>query len=165
MTLFLQSLGFGLAVLLMLLGVIGVIVPLVPGTLLVWMTVLVYAWLEGFAAIDGVTFAVISVLAIVTGTADLWMPLLGARASGASWQSMLGGTIGSLLGLIFFSLPGALAGYAVGLILGEYLRIRDWQLAFRASLGGLAGFGLSTLVQLGGAILILLVFVWQVLTY
>ncbi len=160
----LQSITFGLAVGFMLLGIVGVVVPLVPGMLLLWLTLLAYGLLDGFQAISLPLFLGLSLFAGIAGTADLWLPLLGARASGSSSRSLLAGVLGSLIGFLVLNLIGAVLGYAVGIIIGEYRRHGDWRLAARSSLGGLAGWGLSTLIQLGGGLIILGVFVWRVLT-
>jgi uncharacterized protein len=166
-----QSLLFGLAVGFIVLGLIGVVVPILPGILLIWLTILVYAFLTGFQAITPFSFFILSLIALVTGTADIWMSLLGAKTGGASRRSVLYGILGSLVGFVAGSifiiggLVGAVAGYALGILLGEYQKRRDWNLALKASLGGLAGWGLATMLQLGGGILILLIFVWRVLAF
>jgi hypothetical protein len=56
-------------------------------------------------------------------------------------------------------------GYAAGLLLGQYHKHKDWNAAVRASLGGIAGWGVATVFQFGGSVLILVLFVWQVLAY
>jgi uncharacterized protein len=166
-----QSLLFGLAVAFMVLGLIGVIVPILPGILLIWLAILVYAFLTGFQAISPFSFFLLSLIALVTGTSDIWMSLLGAKTGGASRRAVLYGVLGSLVGFlagtifIIGGLFGALAGYALGILLGEYQKHRDWNLALKASVGGLAGWGLATILQLGGGILLLLIFVWRVLTF
>jgi uncharacterized protein len=166
-----QSLLFGLAVGFIVLGLIGVIVPILPGILLIWLAILVYAILTGFQAISPFSFFIVSLIALVTGTSDIWMSLLGAKKGGASRRSMLYGILGSVVGFIAGSvfiiggLFGAVAGYAVGILLGEYQKQRDWNLALKASISGLAGWGLATVLQLGGGILMLLIFVWRVLTF
>jgi hypothetical protein len=165
-----QSLSFGLAVFFMLVGLVGVIIPMIPGTLLVWLTVIVYAILErasGLAAMDPVTLIVISLIAIVTGLADLWLPLVGAKVSGSSRRALVFGALGALAGTFLLPIPllGTIIGYAGGILLGEYHKHRDWDRAFRAGVGGVAGWGIATVLQLGGGLLILLIFVWQVLTY
>jgi uncharacterized protein YqgC (DUF456 family) len=66
---------------------------------------------------------------------------------------------------IFGSLIGSVIGYAAGLLIGQYNKYKDWNLAIRASLGGVAGWGVAVAVQLTGGILILIIFVWQVLAY
>ena len=168
MPLLLQSLTFGVAVFFILLGIVGIIIPILPGSFLVWLTVFLYALLErgnGFAAIDPLSFAVITLLALVTGLADLWLPVLGARASGSSKRSVLLGFLGSLIGTFIFPLVGTILGYAAGVLLGEYHKRGDWDLAVRAAVGGITSWGIATLLQLGGAVLILIIFVWQVLAY
>ena len=149
----------------MLFGVVGVVVPIVPGLLLVWLSLTVYAILDGFTVINGGLFLGLSLFALVTSTTDLWLPLLGAKATGASRRGMVYGTVGALLGFIVLNLIGAVVGYAAGVVIGEYQRHQDWQKALKASLGGLAGIGLSTLIQLGAAIIIVTIFVWRVLTF
>ncbi|MGD2077217.1 MAG: DUF456 domain-containing protein [Chloroflexota bacterium] len=167
----LQAILFGLAVAFMLIGIIGVIVPILPGILLIWLTVLAYAVFEGFSSIDWITFVIITLIAVVAGTADIWMALFGAKTGGASVLSMIYGVIGALIGFIVLgaitplvgSLFGGILGYSIGVLLGQYQKLRNWNLALKASLGGLAGWGVATFVQLGGSVLILAIFVWQVL--
>ncbi len=167
----LQALLFGAAVAFILVGLVGVIVPILPGILLIWLTVLAYAIVEGFSSIDWVTFVTISLIALVTGTADIWMALFGAKSGGASFLSMVYGVIGAIIGFFVLgaiaplvgSLFGGILGYSAGVLLGQYQKQRDWTLALKASLGGLAGWGVATIIQLGGGLLILALFVWQVL--
>jgi uncharacterized protein YqgC (DUF456 family) len=49
-----------------------------------------------------------------------------------------------------------------GILLAEYQKRQDWNLALRASLGGLAGYGIASLIQFGGGLLMIFVFVWQI---
>lgn len=168
MSLLFQSFSFGLAVFFVLLGVIGVLVPIVPGTLLIWLTIVVYAIVErinGFAAVDWVTFTAITLIALVTGLAEFWLPLLGAKVRGSSRRAILFGVVGGIIGTIALPLLGTIVGYALGVLLGEYHKLRDWDRALRASLNAVASWGVATAMQLGGALLILFIFIWQVLAY
>lgn len=168
MSLLLQSISFGVAVLFILIGLAGVLIPLLPGSLLIWLTVIIYAVVEranGFAALDPVTLVFITLIALVTGLSDLWLPLLGAKVTGSSKRALLFGVIGAIIGTFIAPLIGSIIGYAVGILIGEYQKYGDWDKALRASAGGLAGVGVATVLQLGGGILILIIFVWQVLAY
>lgn len=168
MSLLFQSLTFGAAVFLMIVGLVGILIPIVPGMILIWLTVLFYAVVErsnGFAAIDPLSFIVLTLIAVVGGLADLWLPLLGARVTGSSRRSVLFGFLGGIIGTFFFPLLGTIAGYAAGVLLGEYHKRRDWDQALRAGFKGLAGWGIATAVQLGGGLIILLIFIWQVLEH
>jgi len=164
LSLLVDSITFGLVVAFIVMGLIGIIVPLVPGTLLIWIAVLFYVITDGFGLLTVPAFAVITFIALGTGTADLWMPLLGAKSGGASKRALLLGIAGSIIGTFIAALLGTIIGYAVGILIGEYQKRGDWNEAFRAALGGVAGWGVATAIQLGGGILMLLIFVWQVLS-
>lgn len=163
MSLLLESLTFGLTVAFILLGLIGTIVPVVPGTLLVWITIVVFAIVTGMEAVGWGTLVVVTIIALVTGTADLWLPLLGAKKTGAGGWSMVLGAVGGIIGTVMLPLIGTVIGYGVGILLGEVLRHRDLRLGLKASVGGMAGWGVATAVQFGGAALMSVIFLWQAL--
>lgn len=160
----LQSLGFGLAVAFMLVGVAGIIIPIIPGTLLVWVTAVIYAWATDFEIITWPLVVLFTLISLVTGLADIWLPLLGAQKTGASKRAMFLGVVGGIIGTFILPLIGTIIGYGLGILLGEYQKVRDLKLAWRASIGGMAGWGVATIVQLGGALFMLVVFVVRVLS-
>jgi uncharacterized protein YqgC (DUF456 family) len=163
---FLGAIGFGLAVAFILVGMIGIVVPILPGMLLVWFTVLVYAWRTGFEIIGWPSLVLITLLALITGLSNIWLPLLGAQKTGAAKRALFLGVVGAIIGTFVIPLPilGTVIGYALGVFLGEFMKQRDWRLALKASLGGVAGWGISTVVEIVGALVILLIFVVQVLS-
>jgi hypothetical protein len=163
---FLSALGFGLAVAFILVGIVGIVVPILPGMLLVWFTILVYAWQTGFEAIGWPSFIFITIIALVTGLSNIWLPLLGAQKTGAAKRALFLGVVGAIVGTFVIPIPilGTVIGYAIGVFLGEFMKVRDWRLALKASLGGVAGWGISTIVEIVGALLILVFFVVQVLS-
>ena len=163
MSLLLESITFGLIIAFIILGIIGIIIPLIPGILLIWLAVVTYVWAYGMESIGWASFIIITLIAVVTGTSDLWMSLLGAKTGGASGRSLLFGVIGAIVGSFIVPLIGTLVGYAVGILLGEYQKRGNWNEAVRASVGGLAGWGVATVIQLGGGLLILGIFIWQTL--
>jgi len=162
--------AFWVALVAMFVGIIGVILPVVPGVGFIWIVALVYAIAEKFAAIDPITFTVLTILGAVGFTADLWMTQVGAKAGGASPLSLLVGlllgVVGALVGAIFLgvgAIPGAIVGAIAGVIVAEYHRREDWNEAFKAGGGWAVGCLLSGGVQLLIAILMILIFVWQAL--
>ena len=165
MELFFGALGFGLAVAFIFVGIIGIIVPILPGMLLVWFTVVVYAWRTQFEVIGWPSLIIITIIALVAGLSQIWLPLVGAQKQGAAKRALFIGLIGAILGTFLIPLPllGTVIGYALGVFIGEYIKVRDWNLALKASLGGVAGWGISTVIELGAAVLILALFVVQVL--
>ncbi len=149
------------ALVFMFIGLLGVLLPFVPGVTLIWLVALIYAIAEGFENIDPVTMVVLSLIALPGITADIWVTNLGAKAGGASFWSIAGSLLGGVIGFVVANLPGALIGSLVGLIAVELVRAKDWRQALKASGGWIAGWLFSTVVQLViGAIMIAL-FWWQ----
>jgi uncharacterized protein YqgC (DUF456 family) len=150
------------ALVLMFIGLLGVILPLVPGIVLVYLAALLYAVIEGFAKIGPITLAVLTVLAVVGVTADIWVSSLGAKVGGASVWALLGGLALGLVGLVFFSLPGAIVGSVAGVVAVELWRVGDWEKVLKSGAGWLIGWLLSTIVQLSIALIMIAIFLWQV---
>lgn len=161
----LQFGGMTVAIILFIMGVIGIIVPLLPGILLIWGGVLFYAaTIDHFSLISPWLFALITLIALAAGTADLWLSLFGAKKTGASWTTLLLGVAGAIVGTFLIAIPllGTLIGYAAGILIGEFLRLHDFRAAVRASVGGVIGWGVGTALQLVGGLLIIGLFVLAV---
>jgi uncharacterized protein YqgC (DUF456 family) len=162
--------AFWLALAAMVVGLLGVILPVVPGVGFIWLVVLAYAIAERFTTIDPITFTVLTILGAIGLSADLWMSQAGAKFGGASIWSLLAGlvlgAIGAVVGLAFLgvgAVPGAVIGAIAGVILAEWYQRKDWREAFKAGGGWLVGCTLSGGVQFLIAILMILIFVWQAL--
>ena len=155
--------GFWLTVALvaMFIGLLGVLLPLVPGVALIWFVALVYAIAEGFKNIDPITMVVLSVIAIPGITADIWVSSLGAKAGGASLWSIVASLVGGVAGFLISTLPGALIGAMVGLMAVELFRAKDWRQALKASGGWIAGWLLATVVQIVIGAIMIAIFWWQ----
>ncbi len=160
-----DSLVMGLIMVLMIVGLIGVIFPIMPGIFLIWLGVFVYVWHFGFDVISIWHFLFITFIVLFAGTSDLWLPIFGAKKAGAAKRTILTGMIGAIAGSILIPIPivGTIVGYAVGILLGEYHKRRDWDQAWLASKGGLAGWGIATIIQFVGGLLIIIIFAWTVL--
>ena len=119
--------------------------------------------MDGFTAVSTTAIIIISFIALITGTSDIWLTLFGAKKGGASVKSMLIGTAGAIVGSFVFPLVGTIAGYIAGLLLGEYWQHGDWEIAKKVGFGGLAGWGIATVIQFIGGVFIFAIFVAQVL--
>lgn len=151
-----------LALIVMLVGLIGTVLPVIPGTILILAAACVYALIEGFYAVGWPTLLVLGVLTVVATTADIWASSIGAKVGGASGWSVLVGLLGGVVGLVLFNLPGAIVGAILGVLLTEIIRLRDWRQALRAGSGWVVGWALSTVVQLVIGLIMVAIFVWQV---
>ena len=149
-------------------GLVGTLIPALPGIELIWLAALVYAVAERFATIDPLTFAALTALAAIGITANIWASHLGSRLGGASWQALLAGlglgALGFIIGLFVGgvgAVPGGLIGALAGVLLMEYRRRKDWRGAARAGTGWLVGCLLSGFIQMAVGIVMILIFVWQ----
>ncbi|MCB8925707.1 MAG: DUF456 domain-containing protein [Ardenticatenaceae bacterium] len=158
-----EAVSVGFVIFLLLLSLIGTIIPIIPGVLLMWVIVFIYAWVDGFTAVSTASFIIISLIALITGTSDIWLTLFGAKKGGASVKSMLIGTVGAVVGSFIFPIIGTIAGYIAGLLLGEYWQHGDWEIAKKAGIGGLTGWGVATIIQFIGGLFIFVIFLWQVI--
>lgn len=151
-----------ITLLIMLVGVIGTVLPIIPGTILIFAGALLYALVDGFQIVGWPTLVVLGVLAAVATTADLWASSIGAKIGGASGWSVVIGLLAGLVGFVVFNLPGAIIGAILGVLLTEVVRVGDWRQALKAGSGWVVGWILSTVVQLGIGLIMVAIFVWQV---
>jgi len=148
--------------LIMLVGLIGTVLPIIPGTVLILLAAFLYGLVEGFQVIGWPTLALLLVLTVIATSADLWVSSVGAKVGGASGWSVVIGLIGGLIGFVVFNLLGAILGAVLGVLLTEIIRLGDWRRALKAGSGWMVGWLLSTVVQLGLGLVMVAVFVWQV---
>lgn len=128
-----------LAVLLIVVGFAGTVLPALPGVPLIFGGVLLAAWIDDFQKIGGWTIGVLAVLAVIGIAVDYVAAALSAKRVGASRQGIIGAAVGTVAG-IFTGLWGLLFMPLVGAAIGEYLAHKD---ALRAGKVGIATwFGL-----------------------
>lgn len=134
--------------LVMLVGLLGVFVPLLPDILLIWLAALAYGLLVGWGRSGPWLFAGITLLGLLGGIAETWVSGAGARRAGASGWSILAGIFAGTLGFFFFPPFGMIVGLLGATFAAEWLRHRDVRRAARATLGMGVGFGVSFGVKL-----------------
>jgi uncharacterized protein YqgC (DUF456 family) len=150
-----------LALLVMLAGVVGIIIPVLPDTPLIWLAALGYGIVDGFdSVVDVGAMVVLTVLVVLGIIADLTFGPAGAAKSGASWTAIGASIAGGLVGLIFFPPLGALIGAVLGVFAVEYYRRQDARQAWEAVKGFAKGYGLSVLIRL--ALAALMIGIWAV---
>jgi uncharacterized protein YqgC (DUF456 family) len=154
---------YALGTLALVLGLAGLVLPALPGALLMVAGVVLVAWAGHFALVGWPTVVVCALLGLAMWGVDLLAGLLGARAFGASRWAVVGSAVGVVVGL-FFGLPGIVLGPAVGALAFEYYKDPDLPRAARAGAGALVGFIAGSVlkvalafVMLGALLLALLV--------
>jgi uncharacterized protein len=109
---------------LILVGLVGTVLPVLPGTMLVWGGIVLGAWIDDFTRVSMTTVVVVSVLAVLAWGLDYVSGLMGAKKAGASKQALIGAAAGTVLGL-FMGFVGVLFMPLVGAAVGEYLAQKD----------------------------------------
>jgi hypothetical protein len=122
-----------LSVALIVAGVVGTVLPALPGTLFVLAGIVLGAWIDDFSRVGWGVLSVIGVLALLAWVLDYVAGLLGARKAGASRQAIIGAALGTLAGL-FMGLVGVLFMPLVGAAIGEFVARRDHERAFKVGL-------------------------------
>jgi len=136
-----------LASVLVLVGLIGLVLPGLPGAPLIFAGLLLAAWAEGFAYVGLGTILVIAVIALLTFAVDLWATMFGAKKFGASKRAVIGALLGLMVG-IFLGFPGVIFGPFIGAVIGELSARRNLQQATRSGIGATVGFVLGAALKL-----------------
>ena len=150
----------------MVVGLLGSVLPGLPGVPLIFLSALVYAILSDFRTVGVAVLVVLFVFAAIALVADFVATSYGARRFGASnWGTVggaVGGIVGALIGLLFLgigSLFGLILGTIAGVFIGEYLKRElpgpegqdpaeaNWRRASRAAGGVFVGYLASAVVQ------------------
>ncbi len=147
MPVWLHALTLTLVLATMLVGLLGLIIPIFPGIAVIWLAALVFGLVNGFNTLAWVLFALISVLAIIGVTIDNVLMNAKAHKEGAAWTSLALGWVGGILGTIFLPPFGGLVAAPLVVLLVEYLRQRDIHRALLTLRGLLIGWGASFVVR------------------
>ena len=135
-----------LAVAMIVAGVVGTVLPALPGAALVFAGVLLAAWIDDFTRISGWVVAIMAALTAIAFAADLIAGMLGARKVGASRLALVGAAVGTIAG-VFTGLVGLVFLPLAGAAVGEYLARRDLGRAGRVGVATWIGLLVGTAVK------------------
>ena len=153
-----HTLLYILSAALIAIGVIGTVLPALPGTPLAFTGMLLAAWTDGFQQISVTTVVVLALLTALAVTIDIVAGLLGAKRVGASRLAIVGAAVGTVVGL-FFGIPGILIGPFGGALVGEWLHGRDLAKASRVGVGTWIGMVVGAVCKLALTCVMLGIFV------
>ena len=131
-----------IAATLILAGLIGTVLPVLPGAVLVYLGLLLGAWIDGFERVGPLTIVILTLATALVYVIDFAAGSFGARHLGASPRAVWGAAIGTLMGL-FFGIPGILIGPFLGAVVGEYTAHRQIAKAGKAGAGTWLGLALG----------------------
>ena len=148
----------------MLFGLLGLIIPLLPGLVIIWVAALVYGIVYGFGWGSGAVFALMTVLMLVGSVIDNFIMGANAKQQGASWVAIAISMVLGIAGSIAFPPFGGLIAALLGLFAYEFYRLKDWRKAFASTKSMAIGCGWATVIRAAmGAVMIGLWVFWAAL--
>ena len=145
----------------MLFGLFGLIIPIMPGLVIIWVAALGYGIAAGFGTLGWIMFAIITLLMIAGSFIDNVLMGTQARQSGASWVSIAAALVFGLAGNFVLPVIGGLIAALLALFIAEWIRRKNWRESLK-SVGGMAwGCGWAFMIRfIMGVVMIGLWLVW-----
>ena len=140
-----------LAFVLTVAGFAGLVLPALPGAVLLFAGLFAAAWAENFDYVGWVTLVVLGVLASSTYLLDFAATAFGTGHFGGSKRAIVGASLGAIVGL-FFGVLGILLGPFMGAVIGELTAQRDPLAAGRAGVGATLGLVVGAVAKLAVAV-------------
>jgi uncharacterized protein YqgC (DUF456 family) len=132
---------------LILVGLIGVFAPILPGIPIAWLGFFIYAIGTGFERISILTVVIFAILTALIMLLDFLAPMLGAKKYKASKYGIIGAFLGLMVGIIVFGFWGIILGPFIGAFLLEWLAKRQVKGALKAALGTFIGYIFGALIK------------------
>ena len=145
------------AIILILIGLAGLVLPALPGIPIMFLGFLTAAWIDNFQKIGWITLTILGILTLFSFGVDFLMTSIGAKKMGASRLAITGAIIGVLVGF-FLGITGIILGPFIGAMVGEYISKHDLLKAGKVGFGTWLGIVLGIAVKLGLAFTMLGIF-------
>lgn len=147
--------------LLLLTGLVGSVVPLLPGTLLILAGAFIYALATDFDPLGVGRLVILAALTALAYGIDYAAGAFGVRKLGGSGWAALGAMGGAVVGA-FFGPLGLVVGPIIGAVVAELARSRNLGVGLRSGLGSVVGMILGTAAKLSIAVAMVALFLWWV---
>ncbi|GLI05792.1 hypothetical protein YDYSG_18220 [Paenibacillus tyrfis] len=152
-----------IVVVLFLVGMAGAVYPVLPGALAIYAAFFVYGFMVGFEPFGVWFWLVQTTIVAVLMVADYAVSAVGVKKFGGTRASVIGSTIGLLIGPFVIPVAGLLIGPFLGAVVGELIVGTEFRQAVRAGIGALVGFFSGLVVKLVLQLLMIVLFIiWVV---
>ncbi|QEK11780.1 DUF456 domain-containing protein [Crassaminicella thermophila] len=138
---------FVIVIIFMIIGLIGVFIPGLPGNGLIFLSTLGYGLLTKFEKISMSMIIFFGILTMLAFLFDYAASILGAKKFGATKAGIIGGVLGGLSGILVFSLPGLLIGQFLGTLIGELYYGKALNVSIKSGFGTIIGYVLGVIVN------------------
>jgi uncharacterized protein len=144
--------GIVLVAVVIAVGLLGIVVPLLPGILLVYGAIVVWAVIEHNIT-AWVTLGVVTVLIGGTTLIKYTWPMKRMRSADVGTGTLFAGAVLGIIGFFVIPIVGLVIGFVLGIYLAELANRRDQRMAWTSTKHALKGVALSVGVELAGALL------------
>ena len=158
-----QIIGLSIALIIMLIGFAGCILPGLPGTPLVLIAAIIHRIYFGVSSVNNLVLASLIVLTLISLVLDYVASAYGAKRFGATWRGAVGAAIGGIVGL-FFGLPGIVAGPFVGATALEMIGGYEFKKAAHAGIGAVLGLVAGAIGKSSLCVVMIGLFVFNVIS-
>jgi uncharacterized protein YqgC (DUF456 family) len=145
--------GLIVVALMIVVGLVGIVVPVLPGLLLVWAAVVVWALAER-SAVAWTVLGVATVVFVVSQVVKYLIPGRRLKEAGVPTLSMLAGVVLGIVGFFVVPFVGVFLGFVLGIYAAELLRLRNHRMAWPSTVHALKAAGVSVLIELVAGLLI-----------
>ncbi|MGR3304449.1 MAG: DUF456 domain-containing protein [Candidatus Scalindua sp.] len=157
-----HTIVFIIVLLIMLGGLSGVVLPIIPSTPLIWLGVFIYAVCDGFESISRLLLLIFAVLTIFSVVLDYFGGVIGAKKFGATKWGIIGSIFGGIGGFFMGGIVGIIIGPFLGAVLLELVFGKDLTGAFKSGVGTLVGFIGGAVAKLAIGVIMIGIFIWKV---
>lgn len=146
----------------MLVGLVGNVLPAIPGTPLVLVAAVAHRLYFGAASVNNTVLFVLVMLTLLSLLFDWVASVLGARKFGATWRGMTGAVVGGIIGF-FFGIPGIILGPFLGATLFEMFGDKEFKKAVKAGTGAVIGLLLGVIGKFAICVVMIALFAFNVI--
>ena len=149
---------------LIILGIIGSFMPILPGPLTSWLGLFILNLISS-VEIDNTLLIITFIIATTIFILDSLIPIYGSKYFGATKYGIIGASIGLVIGIIAPIPFGILIGPILGALIGELLFNNDLKKSIKSSIGVLIGFLASSFIKFVTSIVYLIIYIVQLWEY
>jgi uncharacterized protein YqgC (DUF456 family) len=147
-----STVGIVLVALAIAVGLVGILVPLLPGTVLVFGAILVWALVER-TTVAWVTLGIVAALLAATLLVKYLWPMRRMKSADVGTLSLVAGAVLGIIGFFIVPVLGLVIGFVLGVYLAELAKRRDQRVAWTSTVHAIKGVALSVGVELAGGLL------------
>ena len=153
---------FAISVMIMLVGMAGIIVPIIPSIPLIWLGAFLYAIFTHFEKITWMLLLIFALLTIFSIVLENLGNVYGAKKFGATRWGIIGSVVGTGVGFYIGGPVGLILGPIVGTVVFELIGGKGYKGALKSGLGNFVGFLGGSIIKLIVGLTIIFIFIWKV---